>query len=80
MDKISDFEKKMQALSDITEKLEKGELSLSESMKAFEEGVRLTKECTDMLNSAKQKILKITTDSSGNEKEEDFDSGVTDEL
>lgn len=80
MEKISDFEKKMEALSDITEKLEKGELSLSESMKAFEEGVSLTKECAEMLNSAKQKILKITTDSSGKEREEDFDSGVTDEL
>ena len=67
-----DFEKMMAELGEITEKLESGELSLSESMALFEKGVELTRKCGELLNEAKQKIVKITEDSEGNVKEEPF--------
>lgn len=70
---MNDFEKMMAELNEITEKLESGELSLSESMALFEKGVELTRKCGELLNEAKQKIVKITEDSDGNIKEEPFD-------
>ena len=70
---MNDFEKMMSELNEITDKLESGELSLSESMALFEKGVELTRKCGELLNEAKQKIVKITEDSEGNIKEEPFD-------
>ena len=70
---MNDFEKMMTELNEITDKLESGELSLSESMALFEKGVELTRKCGELLNEAKQKIVKITEDSEGNVKEVPFD-------
>lgn len=70
---MNEFEKMMTELTEITEKLESGELSLSESMELFEKGVALTKECSNLLSSAQQKIVKITMDEEGKVKEEPFD-------
>ena len=70
---MNDFEKMMEELSEITEKLESGELSLADSMALFEKGVELTKKCNELLSEAQQKIVKITEDSSGNAKEVPFD-------
>ena len=70
---MNEFEKMMTELTEITEKLESGELSLSESMELFEKGVALTKECSNLLSSAQQKIVKITMDEEGKIKEEPFD-------
>ncbi len=70
---MNDFEKMMAELNEITDKLESGELSLSESMALFEKGIELTRKCGELLNEAKQKIVKITEDSEGNVKEEPFD-------
>ena len=70
---MNDFEKMMAELNEITEKLESGELSLSESMALFEKGVELTRKCGELLNEAKQKIVKITLDADGNIKETPFD-------
>ena len=66
---MNDFEKMMAELNEITEKLESGELSLSESMALFEKGVELTRKCSELLNEAKQKIVKITTEADGTVKE-----------
>ncbi|MBR5808547.1 MAG: exodeoxyribonuclease VII small subunit [Clostridia bacterium] len=70
---MNDFEKMMAELNEITDKLESGELSLADSMALFEKGVELTRKCGELLNEAKQKIVKITEDSDGNIKEEPFD-------
>ena len=70
---MNDFEKMMTELNEITEKLESGELSLSESMALFEKGVELTRKCGELLNEAKQKIVKITEDAECNIKETPFD-------
>lgn len=51
-----DFEKKLGRLEDIVEKMETGELSLEESLKLFEEGVKLSRECNTQLAEAEQKV------------------------
>lgn len=70
---MNEFEKMMEELGVITEKLESGKLTLSESMELFEKGVGLTKKCSELLENAKIKIMKITSDSEGAVKEEPFD-------
>jgi len=59
------FENAFSQLQEIVKKLESGELSLEESLKAFEDGVKYTRFCQDSLSSAEQKVeqlLKITAE------------------
>ncbi|MCZ8156983.1 MAG: exodeoxyribonuclease VII small subunit [Leptospira sp.] len=50
------FEDALRELEDIAEKLEKGQLSLEESIKAYEKGMELKKICSDRLSEAEAKI------------------------
>lgn len=50
------FEKSMAELEEIVTQLEKGELPLEESLKRFEKGITLARQCQDVLNQAEQKI------------------------
>ena len=50
------FEEAMKELENIANDLEKGDLSLEESVAKFEEGMKLTKECSDMIEKAEKKI------------------------
>ena len=50
------FEEALEKLEKIVEHLEGGELSLDESMKHYEEGIRLSKLCSKRLEEAKKKI------------------------
>jgi exodeoxyribonuclease VII small subunit len=59
---IKNFEKDMCDLEKLVEKLEKGELSLQDSLSHFEKGVVLTKKCTQALAQAEQKVKKLTED------------------
>lgn len=68
-----DFEKKLGRLEDIVEKMETGELTLEDSLKLFEEGVKLSRECNVQLNEAEQKVkLLLGVDAEGNAIERDF--------
>ncbi len=51
-----DFEKNLVRLEEIVGKMERGELSLDDSLKLFEEGVKLSKECHQRLNEAENKV------------------------
>ena len=65
------FEESMKKLEEIANELEKGNLSLDESVNKFEEGMKLSKKCSDFLNSAEKKITMLISD--GDEiKEENF--------
>ncbi len=67
------FEKKLVRLEDIVKKMENGELSLDESLKLFEEGVALSRDCNTELNAAEQKVKKLVgVDSKGEPVIEDF--------
>lgn len=54
-----DFEKKLGRLEEIVQKMEKGELQLEESLKLFEEGVKLSRECHVRLNEAEETVKKL---------------------
>ncbi|MDX9746481.1 MAG: exodeoxyribonuclease VII small subunit [Syntrophales bacterium] len=50
------FENNMTRLEEIVKKLESGELSLEDSLKAFEEGIKLSRLCTKKLNESERKV------------------------
>lgn len=51
-----DFEQSLADLQALVERLENGELSLEDSLTAFEQGVRLTRDCQSALTQAEQKV------------------------
>lgn len=55
-DKAVDFESSLQTLEQLVAKMEAGDLSLEESLKAFEDGIKLTRECQQALQNAEQKV------------------------
>ena len=50
------FEKALDELEQLVDSMEEGDLSLEESLKAFEKGVKLSRECQEALQVAEQKI------------------------
>ena len=56
MTKPIHFEKSMAELQDIVERLEKGELPLEDSLKQFEQGITLARQCQAILTQAEQQI------------------------
>jgi len=50
------FEQALARLNTLVEKLESGKLPLEESVAAFEEGVKLTRRCEALLDSAEQRL------------------------
>jgi len=53
---MATFEEQLTALESVVEKLERGELSLDESVRLFEEGVRLSDACKKELEEAEGRI------------------------
>ena len=54
-----EFEKKIQELENIVEKLGSGELSLQDSLKFFEKGIRLSRECAEQLSKSEEKVQQL---------------------
>lgn len=67
------FEENMKELEDIVSKLEKGELDLDNSIKNFEEGIKISKECSKTLEDAERRINILLESESGELTEENFD-------
>ena len=68
-----DFEKKLARLEEIVAKMEGGDLALEDSLKSFEEGVKLSRECNTQLTQAEQKVkVLLSVDGSGKAVVEDF--------
>jgi exodeoxyribonuclease VII small subunit len=55
----ANFEESLQKLEKIIEKLEDGDISLEESVKSFEKGIGLVKECQKQLSQAELKVKKL---------------------
>lgn len=66
------FEEMMQDLETIAKDLEGGELSLDESVKKFEEGMKISKECSEILENAEKKISILVKNSDGDIIEENL--------
>jgi exodeoxyribonuclease VII small subunit len=60
------FEASLGALEKIVSQLEEGDLSLEESLKLFEEGVKLSRECQQRLAQAERRIEVLLRDADGN--------------
>lgn len=55
-DSAIDFEKALTNLEQLVESMESGELTLEQSLDAFERGVKLTRDCQQALQQAEQKV------------------------
>lgn len=60
MSKVIHFEQSITELEEIVRQLEKGELTLEDSLKQFEKGIGLARRCQNVLNQAEQKIEILT--------------------
>jgi exodeoxyribonuclease VII small subunit len=54
--KAVDFEQQLASLEGLVNSLESGELSLEESLKSFEQGIKVARDCQAALKSAEQKV------------------------
>ncbi|WP_455389130.1 exodeoxyribonuclease VII small subunit [Petrachloros mirabilis] len=59
------FEQAIARLEAIVGELEKGDLPLDESLKVFEEGIRLSKSCLKILEDAERKVEVLVQDKNG---------------
>jgi len=55
-DSTFNFEESLASLESLVSAMEDGDLSLEESLQAFEKGIRLTRECQSALQNAEQKV------------------------
>ena len=63
-EKKIDFESSLKELESIVEKLEDENINLEDSVKSFEEGVNLVKQCQKQLQDAELKVKKLLDDGS----------------
>lgn len=66
-DKEFDFEKSLQELENLVELMEKGDLTLEESLRHFERGIAVTRACQKALAEAEQKV-QILVQNQGKEE------------
>lgn len=62
MTKKFDFNKGLEKLEAIVQTMEDGDLSLEDSLKYFEQGVALTRQCQTALSEAEQKIAVLSAE------------------
>ncbi len=66
------FEEQIAELEQIINELENGNLNLDDSVAKFEEGMKISKECNKMLESAEKKITILLNNENGEIQEENF--------
>lgn len=66
------FEESMQRLEQIVRTMERGEVSLEESIRLFQEGTELAKNCDKLLENAQLQVSKIMASADGLPVEEEF--------
>lgn len=71
MKEKQDFEEMLDSLEEIVQSLEKDDLKLDESIKKFEDGMKIAKACNKEIEEAEKKIT-ILIKENGEVKEEDF--------
>jgi exodeoxyribonuclease VII small subunit len=74
------FEEAIKRLSEIVQKLEKGDLSLEDSLRLFEEGVRLSRVSQERLDAAQKKVEQLLgVDEQGRARTRTFETTAEDE-
>ena len=56
------FEESLNALEEIVQRLERGDVPLEEALAAFQEGMALSKQCQDTLEKAEKTLTKMKTE------------------
>lgn len=67
------FEENMLRLEKIVQSMERGDVSLEESLKMFQEGTELVKTCSKLLDDAELQVNKIAVGEDGSPVEEAFE-------
>ena len=73
------FEAALEDLELVVEQLETGELSLEDSLEAFEKGVGLVKYCNQKLDEVEKKVELLVKDKDGKLQPKAFDERTADE-
>jgi len=66
------FEQSLKQLETLVESLETGNLNLDESLKSFEKGIKITRDCQSALSDAEQRVRILTSDSDDEVQTDDF--------
>lgn len=66
------FEDALARLETIVTELERGDLPLNDSLKMFEEGIKLSKTCLKMLDDAERKVEIMVQDKDGKKRVEAY--------
>lgn len=66
------FEASMQRLEQIVRAMERGDVALEESLKLFQEGTELVRNCGKLLDEAELQVKKVMTDTNGAPVLEEF--------
>ena len=61
------FEQQLEQLEALVTRLEQGDVPLEEALAAFEQGMQLSKACSEMLNAAEQRVTELTRSDSPSE-------------
>jgi exodeoxyribonuclease VII small subunit len=64
------FEAALKKLEEVVEKLESGEVSLDQSLKLFEQGIGLVRQCSQRLDEVESKVQMLVSDERGERLEE----------
>lgn len=79
---MAKFEENLTALESVVERLERGDLSLEDSVKLFEDGVKLSSSCKAELDAAEGRVLLLVEQGKGQmvEAELDVDGGQEEDV
>jgi exodeoxyribonuclease VII small subunit len=71
------FEKALSDLENIVQRLDENDLSLDEALSLFEEGIKLSRFCSQKLDAVEHKVEILLKDDEGNIQKEPFESSDT---
>ncbi len=67
------FEESIKELENIVNQLESGDVTLDESIKLFENGMKLSKSCQKILDTAEKKVSVLLVDENGEMQKQKFE-------
>ena len=70
------FEQALMRLEEIVKQMERGNVSLDDSLRLFEEGTGLIQQCSGQLNQAELKIVRLMKGPDGQPVEMEFEDGI----
>lgn len=75
-DQPKSFETSLEALEQIVQELEDGDLPLEKSLGLFEQGIRLSRECQERLSQAERRIEVLLRDNQGRTTVSEFEAAT----